>query len=179
LGHRFGVRWLSPDGIMRSVALPVGESGPGRRRSVSLEENKAVMQRWIDAWNERNVDAVDEFVSDAFVRHDPNAPEVRGPVEEKQLMAMYFSAFPDLRFAVEDMVAEGDKVVLRYTIRGTHRGELMGIPPTDKQVTLTATETYRLAGGKIEEQWVNMDALGMMQQLGAIPQPGESVEPSH
>jgi predicted ester cyclase len=117
--------------------------------------------------------------SDAFVRHDPNAPEVRGPVEEKQLMAMYFSAFPDLRFAVEDMVAEGDKVVLRYTIRGTHRGELMGIPLTDKQVTLTATETYRLAGGKIEEQWVNMDALGMMQQLGAIPQPGESVEPSH
>jgi predicted ester cyclase len=92
---------------------------------------------------------------------------------------MYLSAFPDLRFAVEDMVAEGEKVVLRYTIRGTHKGELLGISPTDKQVTLTATETYRLAGGMIEEQWVNMDALGMMQQLGAIPQPGGSVEPSH
>jgi steroid delta-isomerase-like uncharacterized protein len=164
---------------MHGVARPVGEGRLERRRSVSLEENKARMRRWIDAWNEGNVDAVDEFVSDAYVRHDPNAPEVRGPEAEKQLMSMYLSAFPDLRFAIEDMVAEGDKVVLRYTIRGTHKGELMGIPPTDKQVTLTATETYRLAGGKIDEQWVNMDALGMMQQLGAIPQPGESVEPSH
>jgi steroid delta-isomerase-like uncharacterized protein len=164
---------------MHRVARPVGGSGSGRRRSVSLEENEAIMHRWIDAWNEGNVDAVDEFVSDAFVHHDPNALEVRGPEAEKQLMAMYLSAFPDLHFAIENVVAEGDKVVLLYTIRGTHKGALMGIPPKNRQVTLTATETYCLAGGKIEEQWVNMDALGMMQQLGAIPEPGESVEPSH
>jgi predicted ester cyclase len=95
-------------------------------------------------------------------------------------MAMYLSAFPDLHFTIEDMVAEGDKVVGRLPARGTHKGELLGIPPTDKQITLTMTETFRLAEGKIAEQWVNMDALGMMQQLGALSQPRqEGVEPSH
>ena len=141
------------------------------------EENKTILRRWIEeVWHEGNVDAVDEFVTDTYVRHDPNAPEIRGPEAEKQLLAMYLSAFPDLRFTIEDMVAEGDKVVVRYSIRGTHKGELLGIPPTDKQVTLTATETYRLVEGKIDEQWVNMDTLGMMQQLGAIPAPGQPEE---
>ena len=141
------------------------------------EENKTILRRWIEeVWHEGNVDAVEEFVTDTYVRHDPNVPEVRGPEAEKQLMDMYLSAFPDLRFTIEDMVAEGDKVVVRYSIRGTHKGELLGIPPTDKQVTLTSTETYRLVEGKIDEQWVNMDTLGMMQQLGAIPAPGQSEE---
>ena len=143
------------------------------------EENKTILRRWVEVWNEGNVDAVDEFVTDTYVRHDPNAPEVRGPEAEKQLMAMYLSAFPDLRFTIEDMVAEGDKAVLRWTSHGTHKGELLGIPPTDKQLALSGTDTFRLVEVKIDEQWVNMDALGMMQQLGAIPQPGEGVEPSH
>jgi steroid delta-isomerase-like uncharacterized protein len=135
------------------------------------EENKALLQQWVDALNQGNIDAVGELVTDTYVRHDPNAPEVRGPEQEKQLMTMYLSAFPDLRFVIADMVAEGDKVVVRYTIRGTHKGELLGIPPTNSPLSLTATETYRIAEGKIDEQWVNMDALGMMQKLGAIPEP--------
>jgi steroid delta-isomerase-like uncharacterized protein len=156
------------------------ESEKARRTPVSLEENKALIRRWAEVWNQGDLDAVDEFVSDTYVRHDPNTPEVRGPEEEKQLMAMYLSAFPDFHFTIEDMVAEEDKVVGRLTARGTHKGELLGIPPTDKQVTLTMTETFRLAEGKIAEQWVNMDALGMMQQLGALSQPGqEGVEPSY
>lgn len=92
------------------------------------EENKAIVRRWVEAFNEGNVDAVDELVTDSYVRHDPNSPEVRGPEEEKQLIAMYRSAFPDLHFTVEDMVAEGDKVVIRVGIRATHKGELLGIP---------------------------------------------------
>jgi steroid delta-isomerase-like uncharacterized protein len=135
------------------------------------EENKALVRRWIKAWNEGNVDDVDGLVSDAYVRHDPNFPEVRGPEQEKQFMAMSLSAFPELHFTIEDLVAEGDKVVARFTMSATHRGELWGIPPTDKQLTLTVVEIFRRAEGRIEEQWVILDALGMMQQLGVIPGP--------
>ena len=138
------------------------------------EENKAIVRRWVEAFNDGNVDAVDELVTDSYVRHDPNSPEVRGPEQEKQLIAMYRSAFPDLYFTIEDMIAEGDKVVIRVGIHATHKGELLGIPPTDKQLTFTSTEIFRLAEGKIDEQWVNFDALGMMQQLGVIPAPGQS-----
>jgi steroid delta-isomerase-like uncharacterized protein len=148
---------------------------------VSLEEKKAIVRRWIEVvWNQANIDAVDEFVTDTYVRHDPNIPEVRGPEEEKQHVARSLLAFPDLRFTIEDIVAEGGKVVVRLTGRGTHKGELLGIPPTDKQITLTTIEIYRLAEGKIDEQWVIMDALGVMQQLGAFSQPGqEGVASSH
>ena len=135
------------------------------------EENKAIVRRWVEAFNEGNVDAVDELVTDSYVRHDPNSPEVRGPEEEKQLIAMYRSAFPDLHFTVEDMVAEGDKVLIRVGIRATHKGELLGVPPTEKRLTFTAMEFYRLSEGKIDEQRVNVDTLGMMQQIGAVPAP--------
>ena len=133
------------------------------------EENKAIVRRWVEAFNAGNVDAVDELVTDSYVRHDPNSPEVHGPEEEKQLIAMYRSAFPDLRFTIEDMVAEGDKVVIRVGISATHKGELLGIPPTENRLTLSAIELYRLAEGKIDEQWVQVDTLGMMQQLGVVP----------
>ena len=135
------------------------------------EENKAVVRRWVEAFNEGNIDAVDELLTDSYVRHDPNSPEVRGPEEEKQLLAMYRAAFPDLRFTVEDMVAEDDKVAVRLGISATHEGELLGIPPTQRRLEFTAMELYRLKDGKIDEQWVNVDTLGMMQQLGAIPTP--------
>jgi steroid delta-isomerase-like uncharacterized protein len=133
------------------------------------EENKAIVRRWVEAFNEGNLDAVDELVTDSYVRHDTNAQEVRGPEKEKSLIAMYRSAFPDLHFTVQDMVAEGDRVVTRIGIRATHKGELLGIPATEKQLAFTAMELYRIADGKIEEQWVNVDTLGMMQQIGAIP----------
>ena len=135
------------------------------------EENKAVVRRWVEAFNEGDTNAVDELLTDSYVRHDPNSPEVRGPEEEKQLIAMYRSAFPDLRFSIEDMVAEDDRVAMRVGISATHEGELLGIPPTQRRLSFTAMELYRLAEGKIDEQWVNMDTLGMMQQLGAIPAP--------
>ena len=138
---------------------------------MATEENKAIVRRWVEAFNEGNVDAVDELVTDSYVRHDPNSPDVRGPEEEKQLISMYRSAFPDLRFTIEDMVAEDDKVCIRVGISATHKGELLGIPPTEKQLTFTAMELYRLAGGKIDEQWVNVDTLSMMQQIDAVPAP--------
>lgn len=135
------------------------------------EENKAVVRRWVEAFNEGNLDAVDELLTDSYVRHDPNSPEVRGLEEEKQLIAMYRAAFPDLHFTLEDMVAEDDRVATRLGISATHKGELLGIPPTENRLSITAMEIYRLREGKIDEQWVNVDTLGMMQQIGAIPIP--------
>jgi steroid delta-isomerase-like uncharacterized protein len=135
------------------------------------EENKAVVRRWVEAFNEGNLDAVDELLTDSYVRHDPNSPEVRGPEEERHLIAMYRSAFPDLRFTIEDMMAEDDRVATRLGISATHKGELLGIPPTENRLSFTAMELYRLREGKIDEQWVNVDTLGMMQQIGAIPVP--------
>ena len=138
---------------------------------MSTEENKALVHRWVELWNAGDVDAIGDLVAAAYVRHDPSAPEVRGPEAQRQLVAMYLAAFPDLRFTVEDLIAADDRVTTRLTARATHRGELLGIPPTGNEVTIAAMETYRIAGGRIAEQWVVMDALGMLQQLGAIPAP--------
>lgn len=137
------------------------------------EENKAVSRRVLEeSFNQGNLAVIDELVSADYVDHDlpPGLPD--GPEGFKQLVAMYRAAFPDVQMAIEDVVAEGDKVVIRWTARGTHQGELMGIPPTNKQVTVTGIDINRLAGGKMAEHWGNFDQMGMMQQLGVIPSPG-------
>ena len=141
---------------------------------MSADEHKALIRRWIALWHDRNLSAVPEFVTPDYVRHDPHTPEVRGPAAEQQLMAMFLTAFPDLHFTLEDLVAEGDRVVARYTARGTQHGELLGIPPAGRQIAIAVVEIYRLAQGKIAEQWVIMDTLGMLQQLGALPAPGQA-----
>ena len=87
---------------------------------------------------------------------------------------MYRSAFPDAHFTIEDQIVEGDKVVTRYTATGTQKGELMGIPPTERRVTVTGINITRLDGGKIVEGWTNFDALGMLQQLDVIRAPGQA-----
>jgi steroid delta-isomerase-like uncharacterized protein len=92
----------------------------------------------------------------------------------KQFLTTFYSAFPDLGHTVEDQIAEGDRVATRATNRGTYRGELMGIPPTGKQFTVTGINIVRVSGGRIVEEWVNFDTLGMMQQLGVISQPGQT-----
>jgi predicted ester cyclase len=90
----------------------------------------------------------------------------------KQLLSVYVTAFPDLQFTIEDMIAEGDTVVVRYTTRGTHQGNFRGIPPTGKQVSGTGMFIDRLVNGKAVEQWFNGDDLGLLQQLGVIPSMG-------
>jgi predicted ester cyclase len=92
----------------------------------------------------------------------------------KQFISAFRSAIPDLRITQDDVIAEGDKVVTRYTAHGTHQGELQGIPPTGKPVTVTGIETMQVSGGKIVEGWVEFDQLGMLQQLGVIPAPGQT-----
>jgi steroid delta-isomerase-like uncharacterized protein len=139
------------------------------------EENKALIQRFVEeAFNKGNVDVADEVYASTFIAHDPTIPEGQGsPEQVKQFVNTYLSAFPDGHTTVEDLISDGEKVAYRWTFRGTHQGELMGIPPTGKQVTITGITINRLSGGKVEEQWNNFDQLGMLQQLGAAPAPGQ------
>jgi steroid delta-isomerase-like uncharacterized protein len=137
-----------------------------------VEDPKAVIRRWVEAWNAQDLGAAEELLTPEFVRHDANLPDVVGPQAERQYIADTLTAFPDLHFEIEQLIAEGDLVAARYLVQGTHRGEFFGIPGTGRQVTIQAVESYRLAGGKLAEQWVVMDALGLLQQLGAVPGPG-------
>lgn len=136
---------------------------------MTTEENKAVVRRLVEeVINNRNLDLVDGLIAPNYEYHDPAQP-MRGPQGFKDLMTSYFTAFPDLQFAIEDMIAEGDKVVSRWTARGTHRGELMGIAPTGKLVTVTGIVISRIANGKFVDDWESLDALGMLEQIGAAP----------
>lgn len=139
------------------------------------QENKALVRRLIDeVWNQGKLAMTDELVAPNFATHDPGSPDFgRGPQAVKQGVSLYRNAFPDIRFTIEDMVAEGDKVVTRWTASGTHKGELSGIPPTGKKTTVTGVTISRFAGGKIVETWSNWDTLGLMQQLGVAPAPGQ------
>ena len=137
------------------------------------EENKAKMRRLIDeGFNQGNLGVVDELIAPDAVDH--NLPPGIGPGAEglKQLITMFRTAFPNMHLATEDVIAEGDKVVARSTIRGTHKGEFMGIAPTGKQVTISGIDIVRSEGGKMVEHWGLTDDMGMMQQLGVIPEQG-------
>jgi steroid delta-isomerase-like uncharacterized protein len=139
------------------------------------EENKALIQRFVEeAFNKGNLDVADEVYASTFIAHDPTIPEGQGsPEQVKQFVNMYLSAFPDGHTTVEDVISDGEKVAYRWTFRGTHQGELMGISPTGRQMTITGITINRVSGGKVEEQWNNFDQLGMLQQLGVAPAPGQ------
>jgi steroid delta-isomerase-like uncharacterized protein len=136
------------------------------------EQNKAVVRRTFEElWNKGNLQLANELFSPNYAHHDPSTPDVgRGPESEKKRATLYRNAFPDLRLTVEDLVAEGETVVARWSCHGTHKGELDGIAPTGKQITITGVTIARFENGKMVEGWVNWDALGMMQQLGVVPE---------
>jgi len=139
---------------------------------MSTEDNKALVRRFYEeVFNQRNLALVDELCTTTHMFHNPPTT-LHGREEFKQLLSLYTRAFPDARFTIEDQIAEGNMVASRYTFRGTQRGELMGIAPTGKPVTVTGITINRIAGGKSEEGWLNFDALGMLQQLGVIPSMG-------
>jgi steroid delta-isomerase-like uncharacterized protein len=141
--------------------------------AMSLEKNKAITRRfWEEVFNSRNLDSIASLVTKDYVFHGSAGKEVRGREGLKQFLSMFFNAFPDLRFDVEDMFAEGDKVVSRVTGRGTHKGALMGIPPTGKQIATTVICINRFVGERIAEDWELIDLFGVMLQLGVIPPPG-------
>jgi steroid delta-isomerase-like uncharacterized protein len=138
------------------------------------EQNKALLRRFFEeVWNEGNLDAIDEIMSPNFTNQtaQPGISPDRDGV--KQFVAAYRSAFPDVHMHVEDQVAEGDRVVTRFTGTGTHTGDLMGIPATGKEINVTGMGLHRVEGGQIVEGWTEADQMGMMQQLGVVPAPGQ------
>ena len=147
---------------------------------MSTEENKANTRRFYEeVWGKGNLDVADELSAENFVDHNPVDPNLPPGIEGfKQMVPMFRTAFPDLQFTIEDMIAEGDKVVSRLTMRATHQGEFMGVPATGKQVTVTGMNISRHANGKYVEDWGNWDALGMLQQFGVTLTPPQPPEPS-
>ena len=135
------------------------------------EENKALVRRWFEElFNEGNLEVADKIIASNHIPHDPSLPNLPlGPEGIKQLVNLYRSAFPDVRLAIEDELADGDKVVIRWIGRGTHQGELMGVAPTGEQVEITGIGIWHVEEGKIVETWANYDTLGMLQQVGAVP----------
>jgi steroid delta-isomerase-like uncharacterized protein len=143
---------------------------------MTAEENKAVVRREMaELFNHTgNLDAVEEIISPDYISYEPTSGETRGIEGARQFAATYRQAFPDLENTIEDMVAEGDKVVVRFKARGTHDGETEAFgPATGKRMEITGITIKRVSEGKIVEAWTNFDALGMMQQLGMIPEAAE------
>ena len=139
---------------------------------MSAEQNKALARQMMDeTFNRGNISKVDEYVAPDFIEHEilpPGMPSGREGV--KQMIAMLHSAFPDFQTTIEDIVAEGDKVVIRQTWSGTHRGEFMGVPASGNEVNIKGmTMLTMTADGKCAEAWGVMDMMGLMQQIGALP----------
>jgi predicted ester cyclase len=136
---------------------------------MSTETNKAIVRRYIEqVFNEGRTDLLEEFLAEEFDSHTNLPP---GPEGVKTFYAVSISAFPDQQTTIDDVFAEGNEVVVRATFKATHLGELFGIPPTARPVTMSWISIYRLANGKIVEHWYQEDKMGLMQQLGVIPTP--------
>ena len=137
---------------------------------MSTEQNKAIKQREFEAVNQKNLDDLEEVIASDVTSHPARPGQAPGLEGVKQLFSSLHAAFPDFHIDVEDMIAEGDKVVARVTGSGTHQGEFMGIAPTGNRVEFSAIDIARIAEGKIVEHWSNSDQLGLMQQLGVTEQ---------
>lgn len=136
-----------------------------------VTENKDLVRRDSEeVWNKGNLNLVDEYVAEGFILHDPAIPDdLHGPEGYKQLVAMYRTAFPAAHIAIDELIAEDDTVLVRWTGRGTHQGEFVGVEPTDTEVKVPGTMVIHIEDGMVTGCWQNYDVLGMRSQLGADP----------
>ena len=142
---------------------------------MQTEQNKATFLRYADeVFRAGNIDAVDAYIAPDFISHNLPPGQAQGPEGIKNALRGLHSAFPDLEATLDDLLAEGDKVAARYTVRGIHAGTFLGIAGTGKRVTVAAIGIYRFAEGQFVESWVQMDTLGLLQQLGVVPMPGQA-----
>ena len=139
---------------------------------MSTEENIKLVHRFFEElWNQGNLDAADELLASGHAHHFSDE-DIIGPEGLKSLVTWLRTAFPDIHTSIDDVVAEGDKVVVRFTSRGTHQREGMGIPPTGKRVVYTGIDIFRIEDGRIVERWGEVDGLSLGQQLGTVPPMG-------
>jgi predicted ester cyclase len=141
---------------------------------MSTEENKALVQQLFHSMERDDVSAANQIIAANWVNHDPSLPPLQGYEGFKQLVMLFQSAFPGLQLEIEDTLAEGDKVAARFRLRGTNTGSFQGMPPTGRAIDVTGTGIFRVVDGKVTDNWVNLDALGLMQQLGVVPPPGHT-----
>jgi len=134
-----------------------------------FEENKRAVQRLFDGVNARDFNALDTFFHTEYVNHNAFPGQTPGATGARIAVHDLLDGLPDISFTIEDVVAEGDKVVVRLTIRGTHKGNFRGVAPTGKSVVIDALEVFRMSGGKAIEGWMQWDMMGLMQQLGVLP----------
>lgn len=135
---------------------------------MSEANNKHLAERvWEEIWHQGDLERIGHFFAPDFLRHDPGR-EIRGAEENRQFIQRFRTGFPDAHFTVLDQIAEGDKVVIRYRFQGTHLGVFNGMMPTGKSVTYSGILIYRVADGRIAEQWTEFDLLGLLKQLGAL-----------
>jgi steroid delta-isomerase-like uncharacterized protein len=141
---------------------------------MSTEANKAVIRRFrAEVFNRGNVDLLEEIVTPDALDHSPNPGQPPGIEGVKWVVRTYRAASPDFHMEPHDENAEGNKVVSRWTITGTHQGDLFGIPPTGKRVSIAGIDIIRVTDGMMAEHWLSVDQLGLLQQLGIIPTPGQ------
>jgi len=137
---------------------------------MSTETNKAVIRDLLQAFEKGDTENVGKYFATNWVNHDPSLPPMQGLEGAKQLIGLW-SAISNRKVTIEDSVAEGDRVAARFAISGTQTGAFMGIAATGKTINVTASGIFKLVDGKATDNWVNFDALGLLQQLGAIPLP--------
>ena len=139
---------------------------------MSVEDNKAIARRFIQVWSDENLDTVEELAAPSLVVRYPTIPEViRGSREFRHVLAGFRSAFPDSSLRVEEEIAEGEKVVIRWNFSGTHKGSLLGVPATGKKVSWTGMTIYRIVDGKVVEEQGEEDFLGFFRQVGLVREP--------
>jgi steroid delta-isomerase-like uncharacterized protein len=139
-----------------------------------LERNKEIIRTLAeDVIARGDLERVADIFAPTYAPHDPSNPSRRGGVEgAREFIAMLHAGMSDVRYSIEDLTAEGDRVVYRWTLQGTHTGVFMGVPPSGRTIRVTGMDMFRLVNGKIVESWASADALGMLQQLGVLPAPG-------
>ena len=135
----------------------------------AVQRNKEIIQRYFEGWaNHGDMTVADELIATNVVLRSPPAV-IQGLADYKNGMARFHTAFPDLHFAIDDLIAEGDRVVVRWTLRGTQMADYQGHPPSRQTMTVTGVSVFRITDGKIQDIHVNMDRLGQAQQLGWLP----------
>lgn len=153
------------------------ETAPGQAAVGHGEQSRRLLE---ESFNEGNMDLIDQLLAPDAVSHDPSMPArlraLRGPELQRQLVGVYRSAFPDVRMVVDEVIESGERVALRWHAEGTHQGELEGLAPTGKHVTVTGISVDHWRDGKVVEAWVEWDNLGLARQLGAAPPEGSPVE---
>ena len=135
------------------------------------ENNKAAVRLFYEQMDKGNLEIVDKLVTTHYIGHVPGFEDIRGRKGLKDLLIVFHSAIPDLKHIIEDLITEGDKVVGRFTLHGTQKGEFMGVAPTGRSITFTAIGIYRFENGMLAEDWIQYDALGILKRLGAAHLP--------